>query len=423
MPLMVVGEMMEQILIVEDSTTMAQVASNMVKSKLGHGTTITGSLAETIQLLEGDAPAFMAALVDLTLPDSSEGEIVDYVTSKGIPTIVITASFDEQRRDAILKKRVVDYVIKENRNAYDYVIRLLGRLDRNRQIKALVVDDSSTARNMTRALLLQHNFQVQVAEDGETALKLLQQQPDTKLVLSDYNMPGMDGFELTARIRQSYPRDGIAIIGLSAQGSGEMSAKFLKNGANDFLTKPFSQEEFYCRVMQNVETIENIELIRDAANRDYLTGLYNRRYFFEVGTRQFGEAKTEGGHLVVAMMDVDFFKKVNDNYGHDGGDVVLKHMAILINESFGEYLPARFGGEEFAVMFQGMDADEVETLLEAFRGKVESTVVPFGDQEIRFTISIGYTDKLPNSVDDALALADEGLYSAKEGGRNQVVYR
>lgn len=414
---------MEQILIVEDSTTMAQVASNMVKTELGHGTVVTGSLAATKQLLEGGAAPFLAALVDLTLPDSSDGEIVDYVISKGIPTIVITASFDEQRREAILKREIVDYVIKENRNAYSYVIRLLGRLDRNRQIKALVVDDSSTARNMIRALLLQHNFQVLLAEDGEAGLNMLRQHPDTKLVLSDYNMPGMDGFELTSKIRQAYPRDGIAIIGLSAQGSGEMSAKFLKNGANDFLTKPFSQEEFYCRVMQNVETIENIQAIRDAANRDYLTGLYNRRYFFEVGSGQFNEAKAEGGHLAVAMMDVDFFKKVNDNYGHDGGDVVLKHMARMIEETFADHLPARFGGEEFAVMFQGMDADEVEDLLDAFRVQVENSVVPFGDEEIRFTLSIGYTTTLGNSVDDALALADEGLYAAKEGGRNQVVYK
>lgn len=414
---------MEKVLIVEDSHTMAQVASNMVKNALGHGTVITASLAETRQLLEAGGQNFLAALVDLTLPDSSDGEIVDYVIAKGIPAIVITASFDEKRREAILKKNIVDYVIKDNRNVYDYVIRLLGRLDRNRQLKALVVDDSMTARNMIRALLMHHNFQVLVAEDGTEALRVLEQNPDVKLVLTDYNMPGMDGFTLTAKIRQHYPRDGIAIIGLSAQGSAEMSARFLKNGANDFLTKPFSQEEFYCRVMQNVETIEHIEAIRDAANRDYLTGLYNRRYFFAVGTGLFKQAKHEGGHLAVAMMDVDFFKKVNDNYGHDGGDVVLKHMAGLINEAFADHLPARFGGEEFAVMFQGKDADEVEELLEAFRQQVEKSVVPFGAEEIRFTLSIGYTTTLGNSVDDALALADAGLYAAKEGGRNQVVYR
>jgi diguanylate cyclase (GGDEF)-like protein len=414
---------MEQILIIEDSTTMAQVASNLVKSELGYVTTITASLAETQQLLAMGGERFLAALVDLTLPDSSDGEIVDYVISMGIPAIVITASFDEKRREAILKKHIVDYVIKDNRNAYNYVIRLLARLDRNRQIKALVVDDSSTARNMIRVLLLHHNFQVLVAEDGADALRVLKQNPDVKLVITDYNMPEMDGFALTAKIRQQYPRDGIAIIGLSAQGSGEMSARFLKNGANDFLTKPFSQEEFYCRVMQNVETIEHIETIRDAANRDYLTSLYNRRYFFEVGSGLFNDAKRGGGHLVVAMMDVDFFKKVNDNYGHDGGDVVLKHMAVLINEAFAAHLPARFGGEEFAVMFQGLDADEVDELLNDFRRRVEGTSVPFGDQQIRFTLSIGYTDKLGNSVDDALALADAGLYAAKEGGRNQVVYR
>ena len=110
---------------------------------------------------------------------------------------------------------------------------------------------------------------------------MLKRHPDIKMVISDYFMPGMDGVELTRRIRHRHRKDQLAVIGISAYGNTILSARFIKNGANDFLNKPFSSEEFYCRVTQNLEMLEYIQKLRETSIRDPLTGLFNRRRFFE----------------------------------------------------------------------------------------------------------------------------------------------
>ena len=259
------------------------------------------------------------------------------------------------------------------------------------------------------------------AADGEQALAVLENNQDIRLVITDYNMPKMDGFQLTTAIRKDHDWESIAIIGLSAQGSGSLSAKFIKNGANDFLSKPFSQEEFYCRVMQNIEALEHIEAIRDSAKRDYLTKLYNRRFFFSVAESLYADAQKAQTPLSVAMIDIDHFKLINDNYGHDIGDQVLLHMAELLNDNLGSYLVARFGGEEFCVLLDSINQSEASQFLDKFRQKIEQSQVSFDDNNIKYTISIGISDDVNNDLDDLIQKADQALYRAKHGGRNQVV--
>ncbi|OOZ41030.1 diguanylate cyclase response regulator [Solemya pervernicosa gill symbiont] len=413
---------MERILIVEDSKMMVQVLSHMVRKELGFEPVVTQSMADTIELMDGGDTDFLAAILDLTLPDAPRGEVIDHVLAKNIPAIVLTATFDENKREEILKKNVVDYVVKESRYSYDYVMRLIGRLDRNRRITAMVVDDSRTARGFVKSLLRQHNFNVVEASDGKQALVTLHANPNTRLVITDYNMPVMDGFELTTTIRKEFDKDAMAIIGLSGQGSPTLSAKFIKNGANDFLSKPFSHEEFYCRVMQNMEAIENVDTIKDAANRDYLTRLFNRRYFFEMGRESYHDAVNNGTPLSIAMVDIDHFKKINDGFGHDAGDVVLKRMSELLDEQFGvDQLVARFGGEEFCILFDGSELGDAENQLEAFRTLIEQTTVETEAGPVNFTISVGVTESLSDNIDAMIKVADEYLYRAKETGRNQVI--
>ncbi len=412
---------MERILIVEDSKMLIRVLTHMLKFELGFSAVVCESMADAKKLLESGDTDFLAATLDLTLPDAPNGEIIDYVLAYNIPSIVLTSSFDEQRREEILNKSVVDYVVKESRYSYEYVIRLIGRLDRNRFITALVVDDSMSVRGYIKSLLLQHNFRVIEAASGEQALTTLRANPKTRLIITDYNMPGMDGFQLTTTIRKEFDKSSMAIIGLSGQGSPTLSAKFIKNGANDFLTKPFSHEELYCRVMQNMEALEHIEEIRDAANRDYLTHLYNRRYFFENGGTIFDSAITAKTPLTIAVMDIDFFKKINDSYGHDAGDLVLKSIAVALTEHFGEEIVARFGGEEFCILFDGIDLEDAEGRLDRFREIIEQSSVETDAGDIQYTLSIGATDTIGKTLDEMIKRADEYLYLAKDRGRNQLV--
>ncbi|MDG9670307.1 diguanylate cyclase [Hahella sp. CR1] len=412
--------MNERILLIEDSVMITKVLRHLIKTELGLPCDSAGTLQETQEFLEKDPGAYFVTVVDLHLPDAPNGEVLDYVLSKKLPCIVLTATYDEGKRETILQKPIVDYVVKESRYSYEYVTRLIRRLLRNRSIKVVVADDSDTSRHYVRQLLGTHLYQVQLAKHGREALEMIKADPDIKMLISDYNMPEMDGFELTRALRREYDKKDLVIIGLSGYGSATLSAKFIKNGANDFLMKPFFHEEFHCRIMHNIEAMENIQALNDAANRDYLTGMYNRRYLFSAAKELYRVAKENGDPLTAAMIDVDHFKRINDTYGHEAGDRAICAFAEMIGEAFGDYLAARFGGEEFCVLFPGMSIEKVSPMLESFRHKVEQTSIPFLSDHLRLTVSIGATDVLGDSLDNLIRRADVLLYESKDNGRNRL---
>jgi diguanylate cyclase (GGDEF)-like protein len=296
------------------------------------------------------------------------------------------------------------------------------RLYANQNIKALVVDDLKTARSHYKRLLANHQYRVIEAGDGEAAMAQLAEHGDVKLVIADYQMPRMDGFELVSRIRQTHGKSEMIVIGISARGNGLLPAKFLKLGANDFLKKPFENEEFYARVTQNVEYMEMLDKLREAAIRDPLTQLYNRRHFFDAGQKMFSESKKAQAGLTLAMIDVDFFKKINDTYGHDGGDVVLKHLSGFLDSFLGKaHLLARLGGEEFCILSKGFDIEEAGTFFDDIRNRVAASTVAYDGESIKITISVGIADHRHGTLQEMINRADEMLYKAKDGGRNKVV--
>ncbi len=410
-----------KVLIVEDSRSISLFLRGKIESELLLETRAAFTFEEARSILDRESD-FFVAILDLNLPDAPDGEIVDFVLSKQIPSIILTATLDDEVRERILSRNVVDYVVKQSIWSVEYVTRIIQRIYCNQSIKVLVVDDSSSYRAHYRCLLEAQRYHVLEAADGEAGLQVLNSDPDIKLIITDYNMPNMDGFELVSRVRRKYSKDQIAVIGLSSEGSAVLSAKFLKLGANDFLRKPFVSEEFHARVTQNIEMIELIEKLRDAAVRDPLTKLFNRRYCLEAGSRLFEQCRKSGSPLAVAMLDIDFFKKINDTYGHDAGDMALKHMASLLQESAGEgHIVGRFGGEEFCILADGIEEGNVAGFFESVRELVEQMVINYKGQLINFTLSAGVCATLLHSLEAMINRADELLYQAKRQGRNRVI--
>jgi diguanylate cyclase (GGDEF)-like protein len=410
------------ILLVEDSTAIGALLRARLRHELGREVVWTRSRQETIEALGSGANRFAAALVDYCLPDASEGEVIGDVAATGIPTIVFTGNMCPDVRARIWKQPVVDYVLKDQLNSLDYVVRLLRRIERNPTIGALVVDDSLFFRNSIAHHLEVHRYRIFKACHGREALVLLKEHPEIRLVVADYEMPVMDGFELARTVRATWGRDRVAIIGMSSADDPMVGARFLKCGADDYVIKAnFLAEEFYARVSHAIEYLELLDQTREAAWLDSLTGLRNRRYLTESGPPVL---KVEDGSRRPAcvLIDIDHFKRINDTRGHDTGDRALQHVAGILrgNSAAGDLL-VRFGGEEFCLLRPDGDAAGALAQAERLRAALEATPLILADgTSLAMTASFGLTGDMSGEFATVLARADRALYRAKAAGRNRV---
>lgn len=413
---------MKKILIVEDSEMVMKVLRHLAQSSVVNFEAIYAtSLAQAVAVYEQHSQDIFAALVDLNLPDAPNGEVVDFTLSKKIPTIVLTGSYDEKRREQLFNKGVVDYVTKEGRYAYSKAIGMINRLEKNQHIKVLVVDDSDMSRKHVVNLLKRHLFQIVEAVDGVDAIKVLLANPDTKLVITDYNMPKMDGFELVRNLRYKYDKTDLIMIGVSGESSEALSAKFIKHGANDFLRKPFHPEEFYCRITHNIESLELIEQITYSAQRDHLTGLYHRSYFFNAARDLYRQAIEKSSPLSCVAINIDNFRQVNEQHGNAWGDAALQAIASRLQDMLGRFLLARADGDDFFVLMPGLDHEKAASFIAKVKQLLSAEAITINGIETYFYFSAGICDQLGASLDDQIKQARTCLQRAKEAGGNMIV--
>ncbi|MFW5816676.1 MAG: response regulator, partial [Wenzhouxiangella sp.] len=344
---------------------MAELLVEKVSALTGARCQTASTLAETRALMASGAAAFDVAVLDLNLPDARDLDVINVVLGAGIPAIVLTGSEDLALRQALLDRGVSDYVRKDSVGV-DYVARQIRRMLRAEDNRILVVDDSRSYRQHLCALLAQHGYSVIQADDGAAGLAALKHDDSIRMVITDYHMPRMDGLQMTAAMRRLKSHEQLAIIALSQSGGPELLARFLKGGASDFLHKSFSTEELFCRVDQNIDMLLSLAEARHASNHDYLTGLPNRRDFMRRASPVHEAAVSDSSGLVVAILDADHFKQINDQFGHHFGDLALVAMADALREAAGtDGLCARMGGEEFAILLPRYSQAQAEAVLEA----------------------------------------------------------
>ena len=409
---------MEKILIVEDNKTLAKLIAKKIKETLKFEVDIAYTLQEAKLFLK--AYTYFLTLLDLNLPDAPNGEVVDYVLSKKQRVIVLSGNIDKEFRKKILQKEIIDYVTKNGINDINYILHTIDRLHKNKKHKILLVDDSMVIRSRMKTMLENLFFQVITVAHGEEALAILENHTDVSLIITEYQMPVMNGLDLTFAIRKAYTKDDLSIIALSENQDDEISALFLKNGANDYIKKPFSKEEFSCRINNSIEALENLHLVTNHANRDFLTGLYNRRYFF-LHMSEYIDTSIE--KYAVAMLNIDNFKKINDTYGYEVGDKVIIHLSeILSSRTNYRDMVSRFGGEEFCIVLKNVNRFSAQDILECLREEVEKSYIMINtSKEIRFTISIGFAMNSEDSLEDTIDQADMRLHKAKQEGKNRVI--
>lgn len=404
--------MVEKVLVVEDSPTFLKHLTQQLTTH-GFEVVTATSYAEAQQRLETDE-TYLCSVLDYCLPDAVNGEVIDLTLAKNVRTVVISATFREESRDRLIQKGILDYILKDSPAWSNDLISILRRLINNRNHHALIVDDSQLVRNHLSQLLEHQYIKTSVAEDGLVALNILQQHQNISFIITDHDMPNMDGLTFIREIRKTKDRNTLPILGLSGNEERILTAQFIKAGANDFLYKPFHQEELYCRIHYLLGMKEANDKLYKLANEDELTGLWNRRYFFKVAK------KKSDAHFYVAMLDIDLFKHVNDNFGHDCGDKVIKTIANVLKIHFESSCVARIGGEEFCILYEG-EYDKFISILEVMRKRISAIKIPYLDQRLSVTISIGSTQS-NGTIDEKLKIADEHLYAAKQQGRNKLVF-
>lgn len=413
----------KQIILKESNTAFAKAVAAKIYKDIGCEVHIVKDFDSLKKAIALNSNNFFVGIFDYSSDKPSDMEAIDFALSVKLPTIVLTEGFDDDTRDQLLTKNIVDYVLKRSVDDIDYLVRLIRQLHKNSSTEVLVADDSSVYRKSLSDILRNQLFTVYEAKDGEEALALIKKHKDIKLVLTDYFMPKVDGFELVTKLRKTKSKDELAIIAISGDTSEMVVSKFLKYGANDYIKKPFSKEEFVCRINNHIEHIALIEFQKELANFDFLTGLYNRKYMMGAGETLHANAVRGNIDFIVGMMDIDNFKSINDRYGHDVGDMVIKNFAHCLNECFRKSdVICRFGGEEFCVLLTNVEDQYIVAAFEKLLHKVREAKIVTRDNEIvQYTVSIGVCATLLGTFEDMLKAADERLYTAKKAGKDRVV--
>lgn len=412
-----------EIFLIEDSAAQGMLLRARITAAATAEIRWFRTYADTAAALAIRRPALV--VTGTSLADAPDGEILHLLADANVPTILFTATLDRKARERFSSPNIIDYFYKDAPDSIAQMVRTVSRVIDTLAPPVLIVDDMASGRSLLAELLRQQHYRIVEAASGTDALRILADNPDIELVVTDHHMADMDGHELVQQIRARYPADRVRVIGISASSDPYLSASFLKAGASDFIYRPFIAEEVRYRIESNIQTLEQIRHLRFLAERDPLTGLYNRRAFFERAHPIAAELARTGGSGYIAILDIDRFKSVNDRYGHDAGDKVIKRVATAINEcaGAGNTVAARFGGEEFILVFTGIDPAAVQARCDGLRTAIEAASIPVDRATLAVTVSIGVAViHADEGLDNALNAADQLLYMAKNNGRNQVIY-
>lgn len=294
----------------------------------------------------------------------------------------------------------------------------------------LAVDDDPANGILMEKLLTKGGYKTKILSDSEKIFSsLAEQKPD--LILLDLMMPNIDGLELCKQIKLNSLYQEIPIIFLTASQEKKDLLQAFDLGAVDYLTKPFYYQELLARVKIHLE----LKLTRDKLNQalrevehlaktDELTGIANRRHFYDLAEREFQLAKRKTRNFALLIIDIDHFKQINDTYGHLVGDEAIKFVAQESSRNLRQQdLLARWGGEEFIVFLSDTNLIEALIIANRIKNRLQCQPLLINSEPISLTVSLGLSvyHEQDESLNDTISRADQALYQAKKTGRNKIM--
>jgi two-component system, cell cycle response regulator len=294
----------------------------------------------------------------------------------------------------------------------------------------MLAEDSAIYRHLIETQFREWGFKFVLAKDGKEAWKILSGRNAPRLAVLDWVLPEIDGVEICRRLRsRSKELPYTYTILLTAKSERQEMLEAMEAGADDFLAKPFDPPELKARLLVGKRIVDlqqklvsSNEALQFAACHDFLTGLWNRAEILSFLRRELDRARRDGTPVAVVLADVDHFKKVNDELGHDSGDSVLKVVAECLTTSLRGYDGVgRYGGEEFLMVIPGCHWDTTMRRANQIRELIASKTIPVSAGETAVTISMGAAvAESSTSAEELVRRADVALYQAKHNGRNRV---
>jgi two-component system cell cycle response regulator len=340
--------------------------------------------------------------------------------------------YSDQIEDA--GRRIAEIVRKIQTIRHDEVKHYAGEttiLNLDKPIDILSVEDNDLDYQRIKATLDQpKQVRIERAEDIDIGFERLAEK-SFDLIFVDYALPSGTALDFIAKMEDEHLE--IPVVVITGKGDEMIASQVIQSGAYDYLPKSKISKKSLARIIHHslekfrmkTEIKQAMEKMAELSTKDELTGLYNRRYFMEFSEREVAGAARYEQDLSLLMLDLDFFKQINDTHGHPAGDAVLKQTARLLKTSIRNYDAAcRYGGEEFAVIMPNTCLTDARIFCERVRKKIEASTVRYDSKKIRFTVSIGLAQFVPEidkSIAHLIKRADDGLYAAKQQGRNRVI--
>lgn len=292
--------------------------------------------------------------------------------------------------------------------------------------KILIADDDDNIRELILNLLSPFGYTLFTAKDGKETLTLTEnERPD--LLICDIDMPFLSGYEVCKKIKENKDLSFIYVVIVTGSSiTPDAISLGFDYGADDYLCKPFHNKEFLGRIKSAIRIKKLHDDVLKLSITDELTGIYNRRFFDQFSANELYRAERYKRPVSCFMIDIDFFKKINDTYGHEAGDVVLKNTSEILKKHLrrsDSTTLCRYGGEEFVVLLPETDSKGALICAENLRKQIENNKIIYDSKEIAITVSIGIASLFENPVSvssELIRYADIALYKSKEAGRNCI---
>ncbi|MGC9257816.1 diguanylate cyclase [Desulfurella sp.] len=418
--------MRKRILICDDSSTIRAIIKKELQDYFDLEIFEDGMYAYNFLLKD---QKFDFAIIDGEMPQMGGFELLKKIKEElnliFLPVVILTANEGDYYEKKAFNSGAFDFLKKPFKQGQllNYLLDYFN--EEINEGTALVIEDSLIQNETICQQLRLKNIQPISAKNAVEAMRYLIGGVDVDVILMDIFLPQYTGYDLISILKTDDRFSFIPIVGLTAFREKDILSEILDLGADDFIYKPYNINEFFSRVRANIRISKLIKKLKETSEKDYLTGIYNRRTFFHFLENLTALSVRENKPLSFVILDIDYFKKINDTYGHDIGDSVLKKLAeIVLKMTRRADVFGRYGGEEFCLALPNTDLYGACLLANKIRSTISQTIMTFNKYKtisFNITISAGAAEfNKSMDIDTLVKIADKNLYLAKENGRNCV---